>query len=132
RKIPVGGNDGKMKTWVELLVVYQHELDNFKRNLDSLHSPKFAAQAVKKQTLKNAEGVTLLTKPDAYFTIATGKDLFTDTATYIKDFAEELKDLHALKLSKSKQIQEGTVLRFNNTKPVKVLVGHFNLKNPGL
>ena len=54
--------------------------------------------------------------------------MFTDTATYIKDFAEELKELNALKLSKSKQIQEGTELRFTNAKAVKVLVGYFNSK----
>ncbi|HSU50169.1 MAG TPA: hypothetical protein VLJ41_06255 [Segetibacter sp.] len=132
RKIPVGGNDGKMKTWVELLPVYQQELDNFKRNIDSLKFPKTAANISKKAILKNADGVTLLTRPEAYFTIETGKDLFTDTATYIKDFAEELKEMNGLKLSKSQQIQEGTVLKFTNQRAVKVLVGYFNLKNPNL
>ncbi len=36
RKIPVGGNDGKNKTWTELLPYYQEELENFKRNIQSL------------------------------------------------------------------------------------------------
>jgi hypothetical protein len=132
RKIPVGGNDGKMKTWVELLPVYENELNNFKKNIDSLRLPQSAAAPRAKLILKNAEGVTLITKPEAHFSIATGKELFTDTATYIKDFAEELKELNALKLSKSRQIQEGTELRFTNTGAVKVLVGYFNLKNQNL
>jgi len=78
--------------------------------------------------LKNAD-VALITRPESYYTIATGKEPFTDTATYIKDFAEELKELNGLKLSKSKQIEEGTVIKFTNAKPVKVLVGYFNSKD---
>jgi hypothetical protein len=131
RKIPVGGNDGKMKTWVELLPIYQKELDNFKRSIDSLKSPKASAEAARKVVLKNAD-VTLITKPEAFYNLSAGKELFTDTATYIKDFAEELKELNAFKLSKSKQIEEGTVLKFTNAKPVKVLVGFFNDNNPKL
>ena len=128
RKIPVGGNDGKMKHWEELLPIYQQELSTFRHKIDSLKSPQPNAVVTKKATLKNAD-VTLITKPSAYYAIATGSDLFTDTATYIKDYAEELKELNALKLSKSKQIEEGTVLKFTNAKPVKVLVGYFNSKD---
>jgi hypothetical protein len=36
RKIPVGGNDGKNKTWTELLPYYLEELENFKRNIQRL------------------------------------------------------------------------------------------------
>jgi len=128
RKIPVPGTGGKMKTWVELVPVYEQELANFKRNIDSLKSPQATAAAKKKIVLKNAD-VTLITKPDGYYSIETGKELFSDTATYIKDFAEELKQLNGVKLSKSKQIEEGTVLKFTNAKPVKVLVGYFDSKD---
>jgi hypothetical protein len=44
RKIPVPGTDGTMKTWVELLPVYQKELANFKHNIDSLKSPQAATK----------------------------------------------------------------------------------------
>jgi hypothetical protein len=54
RKIPVGGNDAKMKTWVELLPVYQKELDNFKRNIDSLKSPQVATKKAIKVALTDA------------------------------------------------------------------------------
>ncbi|MDE6647151.1 MAG: hypothetical protein K2K03_04860, partial [Prevotella sp.] len=39
RRIPVGGDDGRMKTWSELAVVYQEELDAFKENLEKLKHP---------------------------------------------------------------------------------------------
>jgi hypothetical protein len=127
RKIPIGGDNGTNKTWEELLPFYQQELVNFRQNIDSLKSPKKENVVAKKTMLKNAD-VTLLTKPEAFYSISTGSSLFTDTATYIKDFAEELKELNALKLSRPQQMQEGTTLRFTNTKPVKVLVGYFNSK----
>lgn len=129
RKIPVGGNDGNNKTWVELVPFYEQELAAFKKNIDSLKSPQSATNVKKKVTFKNAD-VTLVTKPEAYYSIATGTAPFPDTATYIKDYAEELKELNGLKLSKSKQVEEGTVLKFTNAKPVKVLVGFFNSKDP--
>lgn len=130
RKIPVGGDDGKMKTWVELLQVYDKELANFKKNIDSLKTPSKAG-LTKKTFFKNAD-VTLLTKSADVYLVGTGKEIFSDTATYIKDYAEELKNLKGLQLSKAKQLSEGTEIRFTNTKPVKVLVGFFNLNNPKL
>lgn len=129
RKIPVGGNDGNMKTWEELLPVYENELATFKHKLDSLQSPRQAtAVAQKRPVLKNAE-VTILSGPYENYFVSTGSSLFTDTATYIKDYAEELRELNAIKLNKTKQIQEGTVLKFKNNQPVKVLVGYFNSKD---
>jgi hypothetical protein len=129
RKIPVGGNDGKNKTWVELLPVYEEELSNFTKHIDSLRSPKQANATKQKAVYQNAQ-VTLITKPDGFYSINTGEDMFSDTATYFKDFAEELKALHGLKLSKSKQIREGTTIQFKNEKAVKVLVGYFAAKSP--
>lgn len=127
RKIPIGGNGGKNKTWGELLPFYETELANFKRNIDSLKSPQ-TSTVTKKILLQNTD-VTLITRPEGYYDISTGKEPFTDTATYIKDFAEELKQLHGLKLTRSKQIEGGTIIKFTNTKPVKVLVGFFNSKD---
>ena len=125
RKIPIGGNDGKNKTWEELLPYYQQELFNFRKHIDSLKSPDKNVAASKKQPFQNAD-VALLTRPQAFYSIATGKEIYTDTATYIKDFAEELKQLNGVKLSKSKQVAEGTEIKFTSAKAVKVLVGYFN------
>jgi hypothetical protein len=130
RKIPIGGNDGKNKTWEELLPFYKQELNNFRRNIDSLKAPKKKAVASKIAAFKNAD-VTLVTKPEGFYSVETGKEIFADTATYIKDFAEELKQLNGLKLSKSKQIAEGTTIEFRCAQPVKVLVGYFSSTGPG-
>ena len=128
RKIPVGGDNGKMKTWVELVPVYEKELAVFKSRIDSLKSPIIKTAANEKVVFKNPN-VTIQSSPVAYYSIRTGSDLFTDTATYIKDYAEELAGLNAVKLSKSQQIAEGTTLKFSNEKPVKLLVGYFNSKD---
>ena len=131
RKIPIGGNDGKNKTWEELLPFYESELANFKKNIDSLKSPQKSSTGTNKIFLQNAD-VTMITMPEGLYDISTGKEPFSDTATYIKDFAKDLKQMHGLKFSKSKQIEKGTVLRFINAKPVKVLVGYFNSKDSKL
>ncbi len=128
RKIPIGGDNGTHKTWVEMLPHYQKELAAFRHNIDSLKAPKPSAPVAAKTTLKNAD-VKLLSKSGGYYSISTGNNLFTDTTTYIKDFAEELNGLNAVKLSKEAQLVEGTTLHFSTAKPVKVLVGYFNLKN---
>jgi len=127
RKIPVGGNDGKNKTWVELLPIYQKELNNFKRNVDSLKSPSSQAKRAEVIKLHNAD--VKIGNPDiSYFTIAKGEKVYTDTGVVIKDFAKELEGLKGIKLSKAQQQQEGTTIKFSNNKPVKVLVGFFNQK----
>jgi hypothetical protein len=129
RKIPVGGNDGKMKTWIELLPVYKQELEIFKQRLDSLKSPYTVKAEKKKITFSNAD-VTVNDNDEGYYSIRTGSGLFSDTATYIKDYAAELNALNAVKLNKTKQLTQGTIVRFSNPKPVKVLVGYFDSKDP--
>jgi hypothetical protein len=124
RKIPVGGNDGKMKTWEELLPVYEQELAIFKTKIDSLKRPA-ANVTASKVVLKNAD-VKFISGPYETYNVRTGSSLFSDTATYIKDYAEELVALSGIKMNKSLQVDNGTVVRFINTKPVKVLVGFFN------
>ena len=129
RKIPVGGNDGKMKTWTELLPVYKQELEIFKQRIDSLKSP-YAVKAEKKKITFSDADVIVNDNDEGYYSIRTGSSLFSDTATYIKDYAAELNALNAVKLNKTKQLKQGTIVRFTNAKPVKVLVGYFDSKDP--
>jgi len=126
RKIPVGGNDGKNKTWIELLPYYQRELANFKKNIDSLKSPQATAkQAIKIQLLDAP--VTLNT--DTY-KLSAGSQVYADSAGAIKNIAPELAGLKGIKMVKAKQVADGTILTFTNVKPVKVLVGYFASKTP--
>jgi hypothetical protein len=125
RKIPIGGNDGKNKTWEELFPYYQQELKNFRKHIDSLKSTTNTGPVSQKIVLSSAN-VNLLNGRAEFYSIETGKEIFLDTATYIKDFAEELKQLKGVKLSTAKQISDGTSIQFNAANPVKVLVGYFN------
>jgi hypothetical protein len=128
RKIPVGGNDAKMKTWTELLPVYQKELNNFKRNIDSLKLPQATAKKTEKIVL--ADAVVTIKSADRYKMIA-GQQVFTDTTVSIKNVAKELQSLQGIKFSKAIQLKNSTELSFTNNKPVKVLVGFFSSKEPG-
>ncbi len=122
RKIPVGGNDGKNKTWVELLPIYQKELNNFKRNIDSLKMPKSIAK--KQQKIQLIDALVTLTNVD-FYKASAGRQVFTDTSAQIKNIASELTGLQGIKLDRAMQIADGTTINFTNTKPVKVLVGYF-------
>ncbi|WP_295768267.1 hypothetical protein [uncultured Mucilaginibacter sp.] len=125
RKIPVSGNDGKMKTWVELLPVYEKELANFKKNIDSLKSPSAKSKKTALATLTNAP-VTVTSGAEGSYIIGEGAKPFADTTVAITDFAKELKGLKAVQLDRAKQRKLGTKITFTNAQPVKVLVGYFN------
>jgi hypothetical protein len=127
RKIPVGGNDGKNKTWTELLSVYQRELNNFKRNIDSLKSPQATAKKAEKIVLVDG-GETIKGDLPTY-KLTTGSVVFTDTAATIKNEAKELDGLKGIKTDRAVQIKDGTTISFTNAKPVKVLVGYFVSKD---
>ncbi|WP_345950630.1 alpha-glucuronidase family glycosyl hydrolase [Mucilaginibacter sp. PAMB04274] len=125
RKIPVPGTDGKMKTWAELLPVYEQELANFKKNIDSLKSPESKAKKGQQTALVNAQ-INLISGGAGTYTIGAGARPFADTAATITEFAKELQGLKGVQLDRTKQFKEGTAIKFNNAQPVKVLVGYFN------
>jgi hypothetical protein len=127
RKIPIRGVDGTFKTWTEVLVPFEAELKRFTTVIDSLKSQP--AAAVKKTvTLANAN-ITLQTTYPRY-TIDDNARLFSDSAYTIGAFAKELKGLQGIQLPFGQQLQQQTRISFTNDKPVKVLVGFFNKKEP--
>jgi hypothetical protein len=123
RKIPVPGTDAKMKEWTELLPVYQKELTNFKRNIDSLRLPQASAKKTEKVVLTNA-AVTISGNLPRY-TLSADQKIFTDSTNTIKNTAPELANLQGVQLNATKQQKEGTTITFTNAKPIKVLVGYF-------
>lgn len=125
RRIPIGGNDGKNKTWAELLVHYEKEFDNFSRNLETL---KLSTSGQLKQTIDQVfvpVPVKILTNDARSFNIARGEEVFTDRNFEIQEFAEELKNLRGYKFEFEDQEDNGTVIEFQNDKPVDVVVGYF-------
>lgn len=131
RRVPIGGDDGKNKTWEELLPHYQQELDSFKKNLQQLKSPDKEAKSVKSTIAFKPATVTLLDTKAGYFEVSNGAKVFADKEYQLQDFAKELKGLKGVRLSITDQTEKGTRLRFKSNKPVKVLVGYFKTSDKG-
>lgn len=125
RRVPVGGNDGKNKTWVELLPFYEEELEQFKKNLTLLESGKSAEELVAK--LKPV-AVRLQDKNTEMFTLAKGEPLFSDRESAITGLAEELSGLKGIRLNAGELADKQTSISFSSKTPVKVLVGYFQSK----
>ena len=123
RRIPVGGDNGKMKTWGELAQVYQAELDNLKANIEKLKRP--AAQDAVKIPAALPASVRIL---DGKSTVPLQKGaiLFENrTDTPVDSIAPELVGLQALVLNRDTARIVGTTIEFESEEPVKVLVGLF-------
>lgn len=126
RRIPIGGDDGKNKTWKELLVHYEKELANFKANLALLKEKQAGNWVDKKEEIKvwTPADVTLLEK---YSTVklSEGTSLFTDLQAKVEAVAPELSGMTAFRFTGSDQRQNGTTLTFETKTPVKLLVAYF-------
>ena len=126
RKIPMRGVDKTFIHWKEMLPVYEQELANFERHIDSLKSNtnKTTAKVI---PFKNAD-VKILSAVSGSYQIAKGTAVFGDTAAVVTAFAPELQGLKGILLERAMQIKKGTELKFQTARPVKVLVGFFNTK----
>ena len=127
RRIPVGGDGGKMKTWRELTTVYQEELAAFKENIEKLKHP--VIQTDVKILPLNPAKVTILNAKRTTFNfqrLEKGAILFENRPdTPVDSIAPELAGLQALVLNRDTTRIVGTTIAFESEKPVKVLVGLF-------
>jgi len=141
RRIPIGGNDGKNKTWAEMLPHYERELDAFKKNIQLLKDKaagKIAEEAAKIVPLEDADYKLLSSQKKVRLNVGT--QLFTNKPeSKVEALADELKGLTALAFDALRPqdrvklaIQgdrnvkdEGFVLEFDAKEPLKVLVGYF-------
>lgn len=123
RRVPVGGDGGKMKTWGELATVYQDELDALKANIEKLKHP------VKQSNVKIQPAVPAQVMiGDGKQVIHLAKDavLFEKREdTKIDSVAPELRNLQALVLNRDSTRIVGTSVEFTCERPVKMLVGFF-------
>lgn len=129
RKIPMRGVDATYINWYEMLPVFEKELDHFKNSIDSLKTNK-AAGTNKKMPFKNAD-VKLLNKAGAFYTLSVNQSVFADSTVKLSDIAVELQGLKGIRFERSQQLEAGTTLKFSASKPVKLLIGYFNSKEPG-
>ena len=125
RRVPVGGDGGKMKTWSELAVVYQAELDAFKENIEKLKHP-VAQTDILIQSAQPAK-VTILSPLTSHLTpLEKGTVLFEKRpGTPVDSLAPELVGLQALVLNRDTTRIVGTSIEYESDKPVKLLVGLF-------
>ncbi|MEP6746770.1 MAG: hypothetical protein ABJB86_03540 [Bacteroidota bacterium] len=128
RKIPIRGVDGKFKTWAEVMVPFQNELDHFKHAVDSLKNKPVRA---KQQVISLQKGnVSLNNNMAVFYTTGSSAKVFSDTSLLISSVAKELEGLRGIAFNFKQQVKEGTAVTFSNEKPVKILVGFFNGKDP--
>lgn len=140
RRIPIGGNDGKYKTWAEMMPVYEDELNNLKANTWRLEHPELTAAAttVKPQRLTDAildgtvtvqriNGRQLSGKKNdpALLSLKKGVRLFEQREEQVDTVAPELAGITALLMNRDSTRVVGGVVEFTTTKPVKMLVGFY-------
>ncbi|MBZ4188083.1 hypothetical protein [Niabella beijingensis] len=122
RKIPIRGVDGTFKTWAEVLVPFEQELDHFARTLDSL---KTAPVTGRREVipLKNA-AVTIEGNAQRFTVDSLGRP-YTDSLWSIRSAAPELRGLNGVRMPFRQQVENPLSITFTNAQPVKVLVGFF-------
>lgn len=124
RRVPIGGDDGKNKTWEELLPHYEQELENLKENLQLLRSDVQDASEVEVTPFVPAN-VTLINPKTDQVTLAKGQSIQSGNESVIVDIAPEFNNMKALKLNPLSQRENGTTIEFETTDSVKLLVGYF-------
>lgn len=123
RRIPIGGDGAKNKTWEELYPHYEAELVNLKKNIDFLkkHGDATNKKVDELQPVKVSVEGNINT-----YKLKKGEKAFSDKFNTITDYAEELKNLKLFRFSQDKQTEEGTTLTFQTEKDVNLLVGYLN------
>ena len=128
RRIPVGGDDGKFKTWKDMIPVYEEELEALQNNIYKLKNPTAKNTDVKIDTVVPA--TVRLISPSKTVTLTKGAYLYENRPEMIDSIAPELEGLQSIILNRDTTRIVGTTLEFETDKPVKVLVGLFNDDDP--
>src|SRR5574344_1793304 len=123
RRIPVGGDDGKYKTWEEMMPVYQAELNNLEKNIDKLSGKVTSASAEKIETATPAK-IRLVSKYKT-LKLEKGAKPFSGRDEEVDTIVSELKGLDALLLNRDTARIKGISVEFDCSKPVMMLVGFF-------
>ncbi|MDE6652940.1 MAG: hypothetical protein K2K37_00945, partial [Muribaculaceae bacterium] len=128
RRIPIGGDDGKNKTWEELAVHYQAELDNFKSNIAMLKDKQADMMSATVSVVEPLTDAVVKVNGTALkrVKLAEGTALFENLPdSKIVGLAPELSGLTAFKVNGDDQRKDGTTIDFECTQPVSLLVGYF-------
>lgn len=123
RRIPVGGDNGMNKHWVELLPQYKDELLTFRSKIDSIKAPK--SSTVLNVQIAKPVAVEWKMPIAGFFTYEVGRNVFSDSNVYVKNFDPALKALEGIRLS-SREMMKGSMIRFVCKDSVELLIGYFN------
>lgn len=130
RRVPIGGDDGRMKHWEELLPEYEKELANLKKNIEMLKNPALLDAKSSTKPLKAYVPTDLTVNGSSVIAYASEngiKDakLYHDMPGLVSDFAPELTNMKPFQFAVPTQRNNGTVIEFTCDKPVTMLVGFF-------
>ena len=125
RRIPVGGDNGKYKTWAEMLPVYEEEVAAFRQNIERLKNPAAQSDVLILPAKPAMVEVCNLIK------LQKGAILFENREdTPVDTVAPELAHLQALVLNRDTTRIKGTTIDFETAEPVQMLVGFFQDDDP--
>lgn len=127
RRIPISGDDGKNKTWAEMLPHYEDEVINLKNNIAMLKAKVGGNEENTVQTIQPLAkaDVKILNGLEPY-TLKEGIDLFSNHPDRKVDaLAPELEGLQAFRFDGEQQRIDGTEIEFEAKEPVTMLVGYF-------
>ncbi len=127
RRIPIAGDDGKNKTWGEMLVHYEAELENFKNNLAMLKDKAAGKITTKSDVIKPvADAKISLNGSWKRVKLNEGATLLENMpAAKVVGLAPEIENLSAFVVNGDVQRKDGTSIEFDCAEPVKLLVGYF-------
>ncbi len=121
RRIPIGGDGGKMKHWSELLPQYELEIANLEKNIAKLKTPDAKG---KKAVVKALKGAKIECQAQTV-KLTKGAKLFSDLDSTVVEYAPELEGMKALVFASKQQRNEATKIEFTCKEPVHLLVGYF-------
>jgi len=133
RRIPVGGNNGKFKTWREMLPVYEEELNNLKRNILKLEQPaaeRHFSIGPWADALAGSSPALRLVSPSTTVSLAPGARLYEGRDEQADTLAPELAGLTALVLNRDTTRIRGACIEVDVIRPVKMLVGFYQDDDP--
>jgi hypothetical protein len=123
RKIPLRGVNGTFKTWEEVLVPFEQELEHFTKKIDSLKRNDKVSKATV-IPLKKSD-VQLSLPHSGQYIVDSNSIVFADSNAVILSYAKELSGLTGIKMGLKQQAVNGTTIQFSSSQPVKLLVGYF-------
>ena len=124
RRIPVGGDNGKFKTWEEMLPVYEGELVNLKKNIAKLTMTTDDDDDSKSKNRK-IEKTPITLNPQRLVPLKKGALLYEGRDEVVDSVAPELEGLEALVLNRDTARIKGITVDFTCKEPVQMLVGFF-------